>query len=78
MRAFLKQALSENNEFTAREAHNLLSQQWLTLPVSLPTIKQIRQKLGWLCTEQSTWCKCMSGEVYQKGELQKSSSLLEL
>ena len=39
MRAFLNQALSENDELTAREAHNLLSQQWPTLQVSLPTIK---------------------------------------
>ena len=78
MRAFLNQALSENDELTIREAHNLLSQQWPTLQVSLPTIKQICQKLGCVFKEQSTWCKCMSGEVYQKGELQTSSSLLEL
>ena len=39
MRAFLNQALSENDKLTAREAHNLLSQQWPTLQVSLPTIK---------------------------------------
>ena len=39
MRAFLNQALSENDELTAREAHDLLSQQWPTLQVSLPTIK---------------------------------------
>ena len=78
MRAFLNQALSENDELTTKGAHNLLSQQWPTLQVSLPTIKQICQKLGCVFNEQSTWCKCMSGEVYQKGELQTSSSLLEL
>ena len=46
MRGFLNQALSENDELTTREAHNLLSQQWPTLQVSLPTIKQVCQKLG--------------------------------
>ena len=50
-RAFLNQALSKNDELTAREAHNLLSQQWPNHQVSLPTIKQIRQKLGWVCKE---------------------------
>ena len=45
MRAFLNQALSENDELITREAHNLLSQQWPTLQVSLPTIKRICQKL---------------------------------
>ena len=37
MKAFLNQALSENDQLTAREAHNLLSQQWPTLQVSLPS-----------------------------------------
>ena len=39
MRAYLNQALSENDELTARGAYNLLSQQWPTLQVSLSTIK---------------------------------------
>ena len=39
MRAFLNQALSGNDELTARQAQNLLTQQWATLQVSLPTIK---------------------------------------
>ena len=51
MRAFLNQALSENDELTTRQARNLLSQQWPTLQVSLPTIKRIHQKLGWVCTK---------------------------
>ena len=51
MRLFLNQKLSENDELTAREAHNLLTQQWPTLQVSLPTIKRIRQKIGWVCTK---------------------------
>ena len=63
MRAFPNQALSENDELTAREVYNLLYQQWPSLQVSLPTIKRICQKLGWVCEEQSTWCNCMSGEV---------------
>ena len=51
MRLFLNQKLSENDELTAREACNLLTQQWPTLQVSLPTIKRIRQKIGWVCTK---------------------------
>ena len=51
MRLFLNQKLSENDELTAREARNLLTQQWPTLQVSLPTIKRIRQKIGWVCTK---------------------------
>ena len=51
MRLFLNQKLSENDELTAREARNLLTQQWPTFQVSLPTIKRIRQKKGWVCTK---------------------------
>ena len=51
MQLFLNQKLSENDELTAREARNLLTQQWPTLQVSLPTIKRIRQKIGWVCTK---------------------------
>ena len=51
MRLFLNQKLSENDELTAREARNLLTQQWPTLQVSLPTIKRIRQKIGWVSTK---------------------------
>lgn len=52
MRAFLNQALSENDELiiTARQARNLLTQQWPNLQVSLPTIKRIRKNIGWVCT----------------------------
>ena len=42
MRLFLNQKLSENDKLTTREARNLLTQQWPTLQVSLPTIKRIR------------------------------------
>ena len=51
MRLFLNQKLSENDELTTREARNLLTQQWPTLQVSLPTIKRILQKIGWVCTK---------------------------
>ena len=51
MQLFLNQKLSENDELTAREARNLLTQQWPTLQVSLPTIKRIRQQIGWVCTK---------------------------
>ena len=54
MRLFLNQKLSENDELTAREARNLLTQQWPTLQVSLPTIKRIRQKIGCGCAPSHT------------------------
>ena len=43
----LNEALSDNNELTARQARNLLTEKWPSLRVSLPTIKRIRKELGW-------------------------------
>ena len=51
MLAVLNQALTENDELTARQARCLLIERWPTLQVSLPTIKRIRRtQLGWVCT----------------------------
>ena len=51
MMAFLDEALTENDELTARQARCLLIERWPTLQVSLPTIKRIRStQLGWVCT----------------------------
>ena len=50
MLAVLNQALTENDELTARQARCLLIERWPTLQVSLPTIKRIRRtQLGWVC-----------------------------
>ena len=50
MRKFLNEALSENDELTARKARSLLMDKWPDLRVSIPTIKRIRKELGWVCT----------------------------
>ena len=42
----LNKALSGNDELTARQARNLLTEKWSDLRVSLPTIKCIRKELG--------------------------------
>ena len=50
MMVFLNKALSENDELTARQARCLLVEKWPTVQVSLPTIKRVRQQIGWVCT----------------------------
>ena len=50
MMAFLNQAMAEDDKLTARRARCLLTERWSTLQVSLPTIKRVRQNLGWVCT----------------------------
>ena len=48
----LNEALSENDELTARQARDLLTERWAGIQVSLSTIKRIRRKdLGWVCTK---------------------------
>ena len=68
MMVFLNEALSENDELTARQAHSLLVAKWPTVQVSLPTIKRVRQKIGWVCTRPH-YCQllrevsCMSSVI---------------
>lgn len=50
MMAFVSQALTENDEITARRTRCLLVERWPTLQVSLPTVKRVRKNLGWVCT----------------------------
>lgn len=50
MMAMFNQALSENDEMTARRARSLLQEKWPDLQVSLPTVKRVRKELGWVCT----------------------------
>ena len=50
MMEVLNEALSENDELTAREACDLLIEGWPGIQVSLSTIKRIRRKdLEWVC-----------------------------
>ena len=46
----LNEALTENDELTARQARSLLTEKWPELQVSIPTIKRIRKEIGWVCT----------------------------
>ena len=50
MMVFLNKAPSENDKLTARQASCLLVEKWPTILVSLPTIKRVRQQIGWVCT----------------------------
>ena len=46
----LNEALTENDELTARQARSLLTEKWPELQVSIPTIKRIWKEIGWVCT----------------------------
>lgn len=46
----LNEALTENDELTARQARSLLTEKWPELHVSIPTIKRVRKQIGWVCT----------------------------
>lgn len=51
MMEMLNAALLNNDELTARQARDLLTERWPEIQVSLPTIKRVRRKeLGWVCT----------------------------
>ena len=77
MRAFINQALSENDELTARQARNLLTQQWPTLQVSLPTIKRIRQKIGWVCTKPH-YCQLIRDVGYVNNIIDRCYSVFNM
>ena len=77
MRAFINQALSENDELTTRQARNLLTQQWPTLQVSLPTIKQIRQKIGWVCTKPH-YCQLIRDVGYVNNIIDRCYSVFNM
>ena len=51
MMKMLDEILSNNDEVTARQARSLLTERWPEIQVSLPTIKRVRKKLGWVCTK---------------------------
>lgn len=51
MMEMLNEALSNNDELTARQARDLLTERWPGIQVSLATIKRVsRKELGWVCT----------------------------
>ena len=51
MRSVIEEALTNNDEITARGLKSLLIARWPELHVSIPTIKRVRNKvMGWVCT----------------------------
>ena len=50
MKKLIEEEMNKNDELTARRVRNLLSERWPELQVSLPTVKRVRQKMGWVCT----------------------------
>ena len=50
MLTIIDEALSNNDELTAREIRSILMERWPDLEVTLPTIKRIRKQIGWKCT----------------------------
>ena len=50
MVAIIDEALSSNDELTAREIRSILVERWPDLEVTLSTIKRIRNQIGWKCT----------------------------
>ena len=47
---FLDEAMTENDELTARKLRAMLEARWPETVVSLPTIKRARKDLGWVAT----------------------------
>ena len=50
MRHMIEEALINNDELTSRGIKSLLTARWPELQVSIPTIKRVRKRLGWVCT----------------------------
>ena len=50
MKTLIEEEMNKNDELTARGIRRLLSQRWPELQVSIPTIKRVRQEMGWVCT----------------------------
>ena len=50
MRSVMEEALTNSDEITARGLKNSLVARWPDLQVSTPTIKRVRNKMGWVCT----------------------------
>ena len=50
MIAIIDDALSNDDELTARETQSILVERWPNLDVTLSTIKKIRNQIGWKYT----------------------------
>lgn len=50
MKTLIEEEMNKNDELTARGIRSLLLQRWPEMQVSLPTIKRVRQEMGWVCT----------------------------
>uniref|UniRef100_A0A1X7TJK7 Paired domain-containing protein n=1 Tax=Amphimedon queenslandica TaxID=400682 RepID=A0A1X7TJK7_AMPQE len=47
---FIDNAMTENDKANSTKLLELLTEKWLTLKLSKPTIKRGRKKLGWVAT----------------------------
>lgn len=50
MAAIIDEALSNNDELTAREIRSILVERYPDLNVTLSTVKRVRNKIYWKCT----------------------------
>ena len=50
MRSVMEEALTNDDKITASGLKNSLVARWPDLQVSIPTIKHVRNKMGWVCT----------------------------
>ena len=42
--------LHSNDEMTSRQLYDYLKENWPDIQVSLPTIRRVRNEIGWVCT----------------------------
>lgn len=50
MVSYIEEELKQNDELTATAIKAALLGKWPSLNVSIPTIKCVRQEMGWVCT----------------------------
>lgn len=50
MKRLIEGEMNKNDELTAPRIKSLLLEKWPELVVSIPTIKRVRQEMGWVCT----------------------------
>ena len=68
MKKYIEEEMKKNDELTARGIKSLLLEKWPELEVSIPTIKRIRQEMGWVCTRPH-YCQLLR-------EVSKSSCII--
>ena len=57
--------MAKNDELTGRQMCELLHEKWPNLDVSISTIKQARQSIGWVSTRPEVLSTCQ-GRKYGK------------